>query len=398
MKKNQLIKLPNFLFWHLGYPFVKIFLKLKLNLKSEKLNFKEIKGPCVILGKHQSIYDPLIMGISSYPRRINFIGGYTYFYNNFLSILFKLLQVIPKFQYQNDILAMRKIMEVKEKGGIIGLFPTGRLPSCGVGQPTTDSLTKLLIKMKIPVYFLNIEGAYLSSPKWAVNKRRGEVHSSVCLLIPEEKLVNENLEALTRLIDKKLYYNEYEWQKKNMIIYKGKNLAEKLENILYKCPSCGTEFMTKSYNNHIQCRKCRMDLTIDEYGFFKENSFFDSPLDWYIYQEKMVNEEIRNNQIILKSKAKVYSPNQKTKKIELLGEGIVELIKGKEIVFVDSYSKDKLIFDLKNVQSLPYRAGENFEISKNMGIYKFVLENGQESVKWSIVVEQIYKEKLKSLS
>ena len=112
----------------------------------------------------------------------------------------------------------------------------------------------------------------------------------------------------------------------------------------------------------------------------------------------MVNEEIRNNQIFLKSKVKVYSPNQKTKKIELLGEGIVELIKGKEIVFVDSYSKDKLIFDLKNVQSLPYKAGENFEISKNMGIYKFVLENGQESVKWSIVVEQIYKEKLKSLS
>ncbi|MDD3383350.1 MAG: lysophospholipid acyltransferase family protein [Bacilli bacterium] len=398
MKNNESIKLPNFLFWHLGYFLVKIFLKFKLRLKNENSNFRKIEGPCVILGKHQSIYDPLIMGVSSYPRRVNFVGGYSYFYNSFLRILFKLLQVIPKFQYQNDILAMKKILKVIEKGGIIGLFPTGRLPSCGVGQETTKSLTKLLIKMKVPVYFLNIEGAYLSSPKWAINKRKGEVHSSLCLLIPKEKLINENLDFLTRLINKKIYYNEYDWQKKNMIPYKGKNLAEKLENILYKCPNCESEFMTKSYNNHIQCCKCRIDLTIDDYGFFKENSFFESPLDWYSYQERKVNEEIKNNKISLKSRTKVYSPNLKTQKIELIGEGIVELSKNEKIIFIDSLDKNNLEFDLKNIESLPYRAGENFEIARNMNIYKFVLENGQEAVKWSIAVEQIYKEKTKSLS
>ena len=70
------------------------------------------------------------------------------------------------------------------------------------------------------------------------------------------------------LVNKELYFNEYELQEQQMIKYKNGNDIRGLENVLYWCPKCNSEFTMKNYSyDTMKCTNCGNEVYLDEYSF-----------------------------------------------------------------------------------------------------------------------------------
>lgn len=363
-------------------PYLKI--KFRVQIKQKHL----IKEPFVVLANHQANYDPLFLGYALFPHRLNFVGGYELLLNPKTRLLARLFHVIPKFQYQIDLKAIKQMLQVVKNKGNLALFPTGRLSSSGQGFTTTPALVKLLKKLDVPVYFCQIKGAYLSAPKWAKYRRKGKVELDYHLLFNQEQLKTESEDKMLAILNELLDYNEYEDQIERMIPYKGKKLAENLEKILYLCPNCQSEFSLVSQEATLRCGHCDFALTIDAYGLFHQNAYFRHPLDWFEYQRKHIQQTIVEMRHYLTSQVEVKSPIGK--KMLKIGKGSITL--GDAYLTFDGqlHKQDtQLLIPIKDLPSLPYRAGINIEVPYQDRVYLFELEKGLAAVKWSITVEQM---------
>jgi 1-acyl-sn-glycerol-3-phosphate acyltransferase len=386
-------KKPNQLLTTILWLIFKPYLKFAYNFKYNNDVIKDIKGPAVFIGNHASVLDVFLMGVSAYPKFLNYVAGYDWFTYFGLSFILKHLKAIPKFQYQIDLASIKEMIEVINQNQILGIFPTGRLASAGVGLPVDDNVAKLIKKLKAPVYFFKIDGAYLSRPKWAIKPRRGKIEARYYQIFNVADLANKDVEEITKIINQYMVYDDYAWNKEKAIVFKGKRLAENLEKVLFLCPKCHQEFSLHTNNDVITC-SCGYNNRVLTSGFFEDKTNFESPKDWNLFQKNVLKEQIINKELAILSQVKVYSTTTKDKHKSLFGEGHVTLVDD-YLIFrgkIESEVKE-LKIRLSDFPSLPFKAGHNFEISQDQFIYKFVLKNGNEAAKWSLIAEALHEVK-----
>ncbi len=389
---NQSPAKPNKFLMAIGYCLLWPYLKLRYKIHViGKEEFKKIKPPYIIISNHGAAIDPLFLAGAVYPRLINFVGGYAYFQNKKLKWFLNEIGAIPKFQYQTDLVAMRKMTQVT-KEGILGLFPAGRMPSCGTGFPIPDSLAKLIKICKVPIVEARINGSYMSKPKWASSIRRGKVEIKLTELFSANQVSELSVEDMTNIINKHLAFNDYEWQRDKMIAYRGKKLAENLETTLYRCPQCGVEFEMISNGNELKCQKCGFSVKVNNTGYFADNEYFEHPQQWYEWQRESVDDYIKNKDFEFVDQATL--KGIKDGSIQEIGKGTIKL-NYQGFVYDGTLDNIEQHFEVSidNLFSLPYKAGYNFEIAIDSRVIQFWLKNGVQAVKWSLLVEQIYKSK-----
>ena len=237
------VKEPNkFLYWFFKGLLKKLyFKKVNLQLKNVEI-FKDVEGPFILLYNHPSFFDWMYTFIPLYPKRVNAIMAYYYFCNYRLAKVLHKLGCFPKFLYQPDISAIKNIKKVINNGGILGIAPEGRLSAYGELETLAPATEKLIKHLGVPVYIGKISGGYFTKPKWAANIRRGRVDLEYELLFTPEDLKTKSLEEINTILNKKMYYNDFKWQKENKVYFKGDKFRGGLENILYVCPECENEF------------------------------------------------------------------------------------------------------------------------------------------------------------
>lgn len=392
MEKNKTVRKPS-RFWARVPAFIAgPFIKAKYNLHCDRKEIKGLKPPFILIANHGADIDPLFVQITSSPYLINFVGGYAYFKNKFLNWYFNKLGTIPKFQYQTDLNSMRDMLSVTKRGGVLGIFPTGRLPSCGEGFMVPDSLAKLIKISKVPVVVCKIDGAYLSKPKWAVNKkRRGRIDMKYSILLSGEDVKNMSVEEMSKIVNDALYFNDYKWNEDKHIKFGKKDLALGLETTLYRCPKCGNEFKMSSSGNVIKCDCCDFNLELTPTGEFKENEFFKNPFEFYEYQRNSIKELIANPDFKIEEECSVHVTD--IHKIDdHQGNGKISL-NCNEFYFEGIINDEEIQihFPIANQFSLPYKAGENFEIADGSKIYKFFPKTKSIGTKFCLIVEELYK-------
>lgn len=369
------------------------FIKLRNNIHVDKSDIKDIKKPFILICNHATFNDPVYIYCALFPFRINFVGGYAYFKNPFLNWYIRKLGSIPKFQYQTDLNAMRSMMSVIKRNGVLGIFPTGRLPSVCDNIMIPDSMAKLIKLCKADVVVAKSDGAYLTKPKWSINHRRGRIDIKFTKLFNKEDIHNISVEDMTKMINEALYYNDYEWNKDKQIKFGKKNLAVNLESILYKCPNCNKDYVMSSKNNTLFCKECGCEFEYLPTGYFKENKYFNTPLDYFEWQRKDIQELIKDKNFVVEDDTDVIVTDIHTIN-ELYGKGKVKIdYENIEFNGVVNNEERHVVFSLKEMFSLPYKANTNFEIADNNDIYKFNLVNGKLAAKFSLIVEELYKVK-----
>lgn len=369
------------------------YFKIKNNVKINNNEIKKLKGPYLMLCNHPSRPDFIYSLMSVYPTRVNVVAARYYFYNKTLSPLLKKLGVIPKNLFNPDIETIKSIMNVIKNDGIVLMMPEGRLSASGELEKMPEGVEKLIKKLNVPVVAINVKGAHLTGAKWMKKRRKGKIVIDSKVILTKEEIINNNENYIHNKVKENISYNDYSWNEKEKIEYKGKDMLDGIENLLYICPHCHKEFSLSSNKNTITCNNCNKTYEMDNYYTFKNEKEIKNINDWFNYQKEYEKQRItNNNNYILKTEVILKMPNKKCNNLVETGKGICSLNKN-ELTYVGTINGETTTknFNIKNIPALPFACNENFEIYADNTYYYFSpKENKKQCVKWSICEEIIH--------
>jgi 1-acyl-sn-glycerol-3-phosphate acyltransferase len=139
------------------------------------VNRPEIDGPHILAPNHASYLDPMVLQ-AVYARPITFLMDSVIYAHPFLSWLFKLWGAIPvSTSGGSSVGAMKEALRAVHQGGVVGIFPEGRISLDGSLQAGQAGISLLIQRAAVPVIPVAILGAYESLPKRADFPRPGRI-------------------------------------------------------------------------------------------------------------------------------------------------------------------------------------------------------------------------------
>lgn len=297
-KRNY--KTPSNLAWF-GYKFLSNlpFFAPKYRVTYKIIDdIREEKGPCFIVWNHLSRRDYLFIKKIIAPKKFNMVAGYSEFFRRKFYGLFKYSQILPKKNFTNDPIGVRAINKIIKSGGCVSFSPEGMSSIYGHNQPVVPGTGRFLQFYKVPVYFVKLEGAYLTSHKTDIKDRIGKVTATISKLFTPEDLTSMTATEIEDKLNLAFKHDDYEWNKIARVKYKIKNRAAyNLETICYKCPKCGKDLVMVGEGNKLYCKECGNGVEIDEYYDFHYLHEGDtapvSPSAWVDWERTQVIKEIR---------------------------------------------------------------------------------------------------------
>jgi 1-acyl-sn-glycerol-3-phosphate acyltransferase len=391
-------KRPNRLLYHLTFLLIYPIFKIKNRVRINRKAVRKIKGPMIVIANHPSRPDFVYSVAAMYPHRLNVVVARYYTYIPKVNALLKRFRIIPKNLFNPDNSTIKSIMGVVKQGGSVLLMPEGRLSSNGTKGIMPDGIHKLVKKLEVPLVLVKINGAFFTGGKWITSRRRGRIEVTASVLLSKEEVIALSAEEIHEKIEQALEYNDFLWLAEHPeISYKGKSLASSLENILYVCPNCQSEFTLKSERHKFTCEDCGYEVTLNsryEFESTKQPVIFPNILAWFNYQKQVVTQEIEQGKT-LETEVILKNPVKNGKKTELLevGRGKCFLnCEGLKYTGTQNNQPVELFFPISIMPTLLFGCNEDFEIYHDNQFYYFMpIQNRLQTVKWSIYTEAAYQ-------
>jgi len=335
LHSRKLHQPPKVVYCILGYLWKLLYFK-KLGVKVEiKDDPRSCKGAHILVSNHASRLDYIFTGATLLPQTYNYVAGYNEFFRSHLAFVFRLLQIIPKKNFTPDIYTIKEIARILRTGGRIVLFPEGMSSIGGGNQPSAIGSGKLLKHFGVPVYISKISGGYLTSTKYCLDERPGEVRVVIDKLFSPEQLKGMSADEIQRALDVAIQNDDYEWNKTAKISYDGQGrIAHQMHTLLYRCPRCGKEFSMRGEGDTIRCLACGNGARVNaDYSFtpLDETCVLpESPKTWFDEERKLVYHELLDPEFVLTERVRlgVLPKDEPLKNLEtsiIAGEGEIRL-------------------------------------------------------------------------
>jgi hypothetical protein len=244
-------------------------LYLLYRFKFDRESAKHIQLPCFILANHQTVFDQFALGMG-FRFGINFVASDTIFRHGLLSrLMVALTHPIPISKGKSDMSAIRNMMSVIRDGGCVALFPSGNRSFFGDESTIAPGIGKLAKKLKAPLVLVQMRGGFNTKARWSAAVNKGKMSAHVTRVVTTEELATLSGDEIEDIIRKEICFNEYDYNQKAQIPYKGRRKAEYLESALFYCPSCSRMDSLESQGNTFFCRSCGTQAVINDYGFLE---------------------------------------------------------------------------------------------------------------------------------
>ena len=250
--------------WSILRPPVGLFLKLKFGYKYEIA--KDLPENYIVLSNHVTDWDPVFVGVS-FKRNMYLVGSEHIsrwkFAYRFLKWGFEPI-LRPK-----GALASGTVMDIIRhcrKGKSVCLFAEGARCWDGVTNPIAPATAKLIQSSKCALVTYKLTGGYFVSPMWSQSLRKGKISGKVQNIYTAEELSKMSSDEIYNIILSDLYEDAYARQLESPERYKGKNIAEGLEKLLFVCPQCGAYETISTKGDTVSCSKCGMSFKYTQYG------------------------------------------------------------------------------------------------------------------------------------
>ncbi|MBE6675030.1 MAG: hypothetical protein E7596_07995 [Ruminococcaceae bacterium] len=356
---------------------------------------KDIDTPSVVLCNHGSFFDFVYAGSLIRHKSPHFIVARLYFYKSIAARVLRAIGCFPKSMFASDLESAKNCLRVLKNGGVLAMMPEARLSTAGEFEDIQPGTYSFIKNSKVNVYYIKINGGYLAKPKWAPKMRRGAfVEASLDLLFTKEELSTLSLEEIKGRVDKALYFNDFKWLEEHGEIKYGGKLAQGLENILTRCPSCNGKHTLVTKGMEIRCESCGLSAKMDKRYGFVDAVPFDNLNSWYKWQVCQMEKEMENDPDFKLESAVVLKNPSKDGKSSLYeaGKGICTLNSdGLTYVGTKDGEDVTITFPMAEIYRLLFGAGENFEIYRGREIYYFMPENKKTCVDWYIA-SRLFKE------
>ncbi|NLI54398.1 MAG: 1-acyl-sn-glycerol-3-phosphate acyltransferase [Clostridiales bacterium] len=399
---RKIKKPPTLIYWILGYLWRLLYFK-KLGLQVDiREDPRRCKGPYIVVSNHASRLDYIYTGAVLLPHTFNFVAGYNEFFRSHLAFIFRLLQVIPKKNFTPDIYTIKEIARVIRSGGRIMLFPEGMSSIGGGNQPCAIGSGKLLKHFGVPVYVTKISGGYLTSTKYCLDERPGEVRVVVDALFSPEQLKQMSADEIQRALDLAIQNDDYEWNRIAKVSYDGRGrIAHRLHTLLYRCPRCGGEFTMRGEGETIRCLGCGNGARLNaDYSFtpLDETCVLpETPRRWFDEERKHVYRALLDPAFCLTERVRLgvlpkFEPLKQLATSLIAGEGEIRLDHGG---FTYTGTKDGEPFSFHLEPKLLPTYGMCTDVSRvytffNGEFYEFFPET-ECVAKWLLATEELHR-------
>lgn len=114
--------------------------------------------PYIVIGNHNSMFDPVIVGVAVRKHQVRFIGKKELWKHRIVAWLFNNMNMIPVDRHNSDMEAMRACMRVTREGGILGIFPEGTRHHKGLMEEMESGIGLIALRSRVPLIPVYIAG------------------------------------------------------------------------------------------------------------------------------------------------------------------------------------------------------------------------------------------------
>lgn len=366
------------IFFKILCPPLSLFLRLKLGYTYTKP--KELPEQYIVLSNHNTDYDPILVGVG-FGKQMYFVASeHISRWKNaykFIKFVFD-----PIMRYKGSV-ASSTVLDVLRKirsGENVCIFAEGARSWDGITNPILPSTGKMVKSAKCALITYKIVGGYFASPNWSTsNTRKGYLHGSPVNIYTKEQLEGMSVDEINECIKDDLYEDAYARQLEDKKRYKGKNLAEKMENVLFVCPKCKKIDTIKSHGDTVSCTKCDMSFTYDEYGML-HGIPYSTVKELYAWEKDQVKEHAQQG-VIYTAKEATLSTVKKHEET-LLSQG--------ELTF----SKEELVCDdvkipFSDISELAMHGRHALVFTANGVYYELIVNESSNALKFALLYETV---------
>lgn len=157
-------------------------------------------GGAILAINHKSLFDPIMVGITS-PRRLNFMAKAELFKNKLFGGLIKKLGAFPVHRGSGDVAALKTAFKILDADGTMLIFPEGGRVKNGERRKAKTGVAMIAQKKCVPVIPVYIDGNYRWMSKMTVTY--GEAISFE--EYKDKKLSGDEVQALADNVLEKIY-------------------------------------------------------------------------------------------------------------------------------------------------------------------------------------------------
>ena len=369
---------------------------LVFRLRMVRNEIRDKKGPFLVIANHQCALD-FVNLICATKRPMTFVLSKSFFSTLPITGILEKMGVIPKQQFQTSVSDMKKMKAVVEAGQPLVIYPAGLMCEDGLSTPIPKATYKFIKWMNVDVYMARTEGTYFVMPKWSKKLRPGRTTMEIVQLFSKEELMELSIEQIRERTNAVLLYDAYREQEKNRYHYAGNKNIRGLENVLYVCPECGSEFtMTVENPSVIACTSCGFQQEMDEFGFLHhpdKDREIRYVSDWsrLIYCDMKKRLEA-DNTMQLQAEVNFRMVDHEKHKMVDAGSGSITLKRGSILLQGNIRGEDvTLNIPIAGIPALPFTPGKHVEVQNGEEIYRCVFKDGRPVMKFINMLKCLYE-------
>lgn len=397
MNSTGLYTRPNMALYRIAQGVSFVVAKLVFGRRFIRNELKNAEGPLVVIANHEAALDFVnIIGATSRP--MSFVISNSFYNSLPVNGILKRLAVIPKQQFQTTVHDMRRIKSVIDNGEILVIYPAGLMCEDGLSTPIPRATYKFLKWLGADVYVARTTGSYFVMPKWTSGMRSGKTFLDIYKLFSKDELKRLKLSEIKESADKALLFDAYAEQEERLVKYKDADNLEGLENVLYECPECGTEFSIQVRDkNSLYCTDCGFKETADEYSFLHNTGHRGREIrhvsEWSRLIYSRLKEKIQADEnYSLSAETKIQMIDFNKHKFTEVGFGEIKLSRHAfNLSGIVNGEKVQLSVSPANLPTLPFGPGKYLEIQHGDDIYRCVLSNGRLVMKFINALKIFYE-------
>ncbi len=292
-KKKKAYKLRHKFWYGFLRTFVILYLKIKFGYKFKVA--KDLPDNYIVLSNHTTDFDPVFVG-ASFRKQMYFVASeHITRWNTAYTLLNHIFEPIVRYKGSIASTTVREILRKTKGGQNVCIFAEGVRSWTGETSDILPSTAKLIKSAGCGLVTYKLSGGYFVSPNWSEGKtRRGRVSGRVVNVYTKEQISSMTEKELYDIITDDLYENAYTRQLVEMRKYKGKKLAERLENLIFICPNCNQYDTLKSSGNIVECSHCKNTFEYNEYGLL-EGIQCKTVLEMSEEQQIKTKKDVENN-------------------------------------------------------------------------------------------------------
>jgi ribosomal protein L37AE/L43A len=290
---------------------------------------------------------------------------------------------------------MRRVIE---EGRILVIYPAGLMCEDGRSTPIPAATYEFLKWLKTDVYVARTSGTYFTMPKWTTGIRRGTTYMDIYKLFNKEDVINMEISEIKEKTNKALEFDAYKEQEILHIKYSHNDNIEGLENVLYMCPNCHSEFSIHVKDqNTLWCDKCGYAEQSDEYAFLHKISEVGKEIRYVSTWSKRIYNNLRR-QISKKkitelaSKVEIQMLPKDKSKFTTVGDGELRITEDKLYLTGTVLGEElSLALPTLNYASLPFKPGKYIEVQHGDDIFRCLPEDGRIVMKMINMIKIFYE-------